>query len=145
MRPQQCSATSHTCIECAAGDPAGCATSPSGAVCLASGVCGCLADGQCGGVDSGLICGSASRCVTGCRTSGGGNGCPRGMSCVAAASGGTVGACVGPRSAGGHLGGGGLACAAAQRGALASPLGLFALGLAYALARARVRTSKERS
>ncbi len=53
----------------------------AGSQCLTDGRCGCLADADCGGVTSGRVCdATASRCVPGCRGTGG-NGCPNEQVC----------------------------------------------------------------
>ena len=53
----------------------------AGSQCLTDGRCGCLVDADCGGVTSGRVCdAAASRCVPGCRGTGG-NGCVNEMVC----------------------------------------------------------------
>jgi len=91
--PLVCDGTSHTCLECTPADSQNCGADLSGAQCLAGGRCGCTQDGDCGGTTSGRICDPASsRCVPGCRGTGG-NGCPSGEICTSVTA--DVGSCNG--------------------------------------------------
>jgi MYXO-CTERM domain-containing protein len=81
--PLVCDPTKKRCQECVPGsaNTNQCQPEQAGAQCLADGRCGCLADRDCGGVKSGRVCdGTTSRCVPGCRGTGG-NGCPSEQVC----------------------------------------------------------------
>jgi MYXO-CTERM domain-containing protein len=79
--PLVCDPTRKTCVECAPGATDQCKPELAGSQCLTDGRCGCLADADCGGVTSGRVCdASTSRCVPGCRGTGG-NGCGLQMVC----------------------------------------------------------------
>jgi uncharacterized repeat protein (TIGR01451 family)/uncharacterized protein (TIGR03382 family) len=85
------------CQECSAQDTSHCQAAGVGSACV-SGHCGCTADGHCGGSTSGRICDAAtSRCVLGCRGTGG-NGCPAPQQCSSTTS--SPGVCQGCRSGG---------------------------------------------
>jgi MYXO-CTERM domain-containing protein len=81
--PLVCDPTKRKCEECvpgAASNPQ-CKPELAGNQCLTDGRCGCLADADCGGVESGRVCdATTSRCVPGCRGTGG-NGCPSQQIC----------------------------------------------------------------
>jgi MYXO-CTERM domain-containing protein len=81
--PLVCDPTKKKCQECVPGAASNtqCKPEQAGAQCLTDGRCGCLADTDCGGVQSGRVCDeTASRCVPGCRGTGG-NGCPMEQVC----------------------------------------------------------------
>jgi len=79
--PLICDPIKRTCIECTPADTTQCRPELTGSQCLLDGRCGCTADSDCGSVTSGRVCDAASsRCVTGCRGTGG-NGCPLGEAC----------------------------------------------------------------
>jgi MYXO-CTERM domain-containing protein len=81
--PLVCDPTKKRCQECVPGsaNTNQCQPEQAGAQCLADGRCGCLTDGDCGGVKSGRVCDTTtSRCVPGCRGTGG-NGCPSEQLC----------------------------------------------------------------
>jgi len=81
--PLVCDPTKKKCEECvpgAASNPQ-CKPELSGSQCLADGRCGCAVDADCGGTTSGRVCdATTSRCVPGCRGTGG-NGCPTEQLC----------------------------------------------------------------
>ncbi len=87
------------CTTGASGDATACASDPNGRACLADSVggvfCGCAVDADCGGATSGRVCNTyLRRCVDGCFTSAGHNGCPSGQRCmIPAGSTGVPGAC----------------------------------------------------
>jgi MYXO-CTERM domain-containing protein len=81
--PLVCDPTKKKCLECIPGsaNQTQCKPEMAGAQCLADGRCGCVADADCGGAQSGRVCdATASRCVPGCRGTGG-NGCPSEQVC----------------------------------------------------------------
>jgi len=114
--PLVCDGTTHTCLECTTADTQNCGADLSGAQCLSGGRCGCTQDSDCGGTTSGRICDPASsRCVPGCRGTGG-NGCPSGEICTSVTA--DVGSCNGhPMPDGGAGGAGGIDGGAVDGGA----------------------------
>jgi Putative metal-binding motif len=87
------------CTTGATGDATACAADANGRACLADSVggvfCGCTADADCGGATSGRVCNTfLRRCVDGCFTTAGRNGCPTGLRCmIPSGSTGVPGAC----------------------------------------------------
>jgi MYXO-CTERM domain-containing protein len=81
--PLVCDPTKKKCEECvpgAASNPQ-CKPELAGSQCLLDGRCGCATDADCGGATSGRVCdATTSRCVPGCRGTGG-NGCPTAQVC----------------------------------------------------------------
>jgi MYXO-CTERM domain-containing protein len=89
--PLVCDGTKKKCLECSPGKTDQCRPELAGSQCLTDGRCGCAADVDCGGVTSGRVCdAAASRCVPGCRGTGG-NGCPMEQVCTSITS--DVGRC----------------------------------------------------
>ena len=79
--PLVCDPTKRKCLECTPSNATQCKPELAGSQCLVDGRCGCLADADCGGVTSGRVCdATVSRCVPGCRGTGG-NGCPTEQVC----------------------------------------------------------------
>jgi MYXO-CTERM domain-containing protein len=79
--PMLCDGATHTCLECTTIETQNCGTDLAGRQCLPGGKCGCAQDSDCGGATSGRVCDPvSSRCVPGCRGSGG-NACPAGQPC----------------------------------------------------------------
>jgi len=77
-----CDEGSNTCVQCTAANAMACMASGAGAACL-MGACGCARDADCGDARSGRVCDADSqRCVEGCYTAEGRNGCPTGRSCT---------------------------------------------------------------
>jgi hypothetical protein len=72
-----------------------CAEVPEGPTCVREGFgafCGCILDQDCGASDAGRVCDvGARRCIEGCSTEPGRNGCAAGMRCVT--SGASLGTC----------------------------------------------------
>jgi MYXO-CTERM domain-containing protein len=103
--PMICDGSGHTCVECTSADKQNCAADLAGAQCLPGGKCGCTQDSDCGGTTSGRVCDpTSSRCVPGCRGTGG-NGCNAGETCTSTTS--DIGSCNGkPRPDGGSSDGG---------------------------------------
>jgi MYXO-CTERM domain-containing protein len=101
--PMVCDGATHSCLECTPSETQNCGADLAGKVCLADGRCGCTADSDCGGITSGRVCDpSSSRCVPGCRGSGG-NTCPAGQPCSSTTS--DIGRCNGALSTdGGAIG-----------------------------------------
>ena len=87
--PRMCT-TDRVCALCtsgASGDATACAGDPNGRACLADALggvmCGCSTDADCGGTSSGRVCNTfLRRCVDGCFTGAGRNGCPAGQRCL---------------------------------------------------------------
>jgi MYXO-CTERM domain-containing protein len=106
--PLICDGTAHTCLECTSADRQNCGADLAGAQCLAGGRCGCTQDSDCGGTTSGRVCDPvSSRCVPGCRGTGG-NACPAGEPCSSTTS--DIGRCNSqPPTDGGAGGAGGTA------------------------------------
>ncbi|MFL5303691.1 MAG: MYXO-CTERM sorting domain-containing protein [Polyangia bacterium] len=104
--PLVCDGTAHTCLECTPADRQNCGADLAGAQCLPGGRCGCTQDSDCGGTTSGRVCDPvSSRCVPGCRGTGG-NACPAGEPCSSTTS--DVGRCnTQPATDGGAGGAGG--------------------------------------
>jgi MYXO-CTERM domain-containing protein len=76
-----CDGATHTCLECTTAETQNCGIDLAGKQCLPGGKCGCTQDSDCGGVTSGRVCDPvSSRCMPGCRGSGG-NHCPAGEPC----------------------------------------------------------------
>jgi MYXO-CTERM domain-containing protein len=101
--PLICDPTKKTCVECTVADTTACRDDLHGERCLTDGRCGCTADDDCGSVTSGRVCDTTtSRCVPGCRGTGG-NGCAPGDVCSSTT--GTPGRCD-PGSTGGDGGAG---------------------------------------
>ncbi|MFO0607492.1 MAG: MopE-related protein [Polyangiales bacterium] len=80
------------CTPGPSGDATACAGSDDGRACLADSLggvfCGCATDADCGGAASGRVCeADRHRCVPGCATGAGRNGCPAGQRCVVAGAG----------------------------------------------------------
>jgi MYXO-CTERM domain-containing protein len=91
--PLVCDPTKKKCEECVPGSASTpqCRPELAGSQCLMDGRCGCIADSDCGGLQSGRVCdAAASRCVPGCRGTGG-NGCPSEQVCSSTTS--EVGRC----------------------------------------------------
>lgn len=83
--------TTRTCVECTPTKTAACTAAGNGAACLTSGVCGCTSDFDCGTATSGRVCNtSLSRCVPGCRGSGG-NTCAPNQTCTSSTN--AIGSC----------------------------------------------------
>jgi MYXO-CTERM domain-containing protein len=81
--PLVCDPTKKRCEECVPGatNNTQCRPELTGSQCLTDGRCGCLVDGDCGGAQSGRVCdATTSRCVPGCRGTGG-NACPMEQVC----------------------------------------------------------------
>jgi MYXO-CTERM domain-containing protein len=79
--PMVCDGTTHGCVECTATETENCGPDLAGKLCLGDGRCGCALDSDCGGLTSGRVCDpESSRCVPGCRGTGG-NRCPAGQPC----------------------------------------------------------------
>jgi MYXO-CTERM domain-containing protein len=99
--PLVCDPTKKKCEECvpgAASNPQ-CKPELAGSQCLTDGRCGCAIDADCGGVTSGRVCdATTSRCVPGCRGTGG-NGCPNPQLCSSATD--AIGRCDTPTPDGG--------------------------------------------
>ncbi len=108
LRASDCTAAPRTCTVdgvCAlcttgaTGDATACAGDDNGRACLADSVggvfCGCATDADCGSATSGRVCNTyLRRCVEGCFTTTGRNGCPTGQRCmISAGSTGVPGAC----------------------------------------------------
>jgi MYXO-CTERM domain-containing protein len=89
--PFVCSTATKTCVECTTANQAACRADLAGARCVMGGSCGCATDADCGGATSGRVCdATTSRCVPGCRMTGG-NGCPASLACTSAGAG--IGTC----------------------------------------------------
>ena len=104
--PLVCDPTKRKCEECVPGATTNtqCRPELAGSQCLTDGSCGCLADADCGGATSGRVCdATTSRCVPGCRGTGG-NGCPSEQVCSSTTD--TIGRCdAAPPTDGGADGG----------------------------------------
>jgi hypothetical protein len=101
--PMICDGATHTCLECTTSDTQNCGVDLAGRQCLPGGKCGCTQDSDCGGTTSGRVCDAvSSRCVPGCRGSGG-NKCPAGEPCSSTTT--EIGRCNGQPSTDGGTGG----------------------------------------
>jgi MYXO-CTERM domain-containing protein len=104
--PLVCDPTKKKCEECVSGatNNTQCRPELAGSQCLTDGSCGCLADTDCGGATSGRVCdATTSRCVPGCRGTGG-NACPSDQVCSSTTD--TIGRCdAAPPTDGGADGG----------------------------------------
>ena len=83
------------CMPGPSGDASACARSEDGRLCIADSVggvfCGCMADADCGDANSGRTCDlDRHRCVAGCGTATGRNGCPTGQQCIVSGAGATA-------------------------------------------------------
>jgi len=101
--PMLCDGATHTCLECTTTETQNCGADLAGRLCLPGGKCGCAQDSDCGGPTSGRVCDpGSSRCVPGCRGSGG-NKCPAGEPCSSTTT--DIGSCNGQQPADGGTGG----------------------------------------
>jgi len=92
--PRMCTrdGTCSLCTPGPMGDATACAGAEDGRACLSDSLggvfCGCNTDADCGGPNSGRLCDlERHRCMSGCSTDAGRNGCPMGQRCVMAGTG----------------------------------------------------------
>jgi MYXO-CTERM domain-containing protein len=79
----RCIGDGNTCAQCSPTQTDACMGNMNGTACLNDGLCGCARDADCGGTGSGRVCDTMTRrCIAGCATGEGRNGCPDGLSCT---------------------------------------------------------------